>query len=296
MPVSASGSAPRVTLAIVGVGLIGGSFGLAIRRTGRVSRVLGVARNPDTLAVARERGIIDQAVTLAQAGEADVILLAMPVGATYAVLSELAPHLGAHSVVTDAGSTKRDVIRAARDALGCAFPRFVPGHPVAGAETSGPRAAHADLFRQRKVVLTPETDTSADALEQVSGLWRAIEAQVEVLSAADHDQVFAAVSHLPHLAAFALVDELARQTHAERLFRFAASGFRDFTRIAGSSPEMWRDISLANREALREELERYIAALGRLRDHLDARDADALYECFSHARDTRAAWLKTLET
>jgi prephenate dehydrogenase len=285
-----------VKLAVIGVGLIGGSFALALKQAGLAARVLGVARNPATRDAALALGIIDEACDLARAGSADVVLLAVPVGATYRVLSELAPHLAAHTVITDAGSTKRDVIAAARSALGCALPRFVPGHPIAGAEASGPQAARAELFQGRKVVLTPEPDTDGDALAAVRALWQAAGAQVENLTATEHDRVFAAVSHLPHLAAFALVDDLARREHADLLFRFAASGFRDFTRIAGSSPEMWRDIALANRTALLDELDLYIASLARLRDLLDARDGAALHEIFRQARDTREAWLKTLET
>lgn len=280
-------------LAIVGVGLIGGSFSLALKQAGAVREVLGVGRSPAKLTVARELGLIDRAVDWAEAGQADCILLAMPVGETEAVLQRLAPHLKTGAVVTDAGSTKGNVITAARTALGGRFAAFVPGHPIAGSEQSGPAAARADLYRARRVVLTPQPDTAADALATVRSLWEAAGAQVEMLDAALHDRVFAAVSHLPHLAAFALVDELARRTDSDTFFRFAASGFRDFTRIAGSSPEMWRDIALANRGALLTELDAYLAALQSLRQAVAEEDADALLTLFSRARSARENWLET---
>jgi len=277
-------------LAIVGTGLIGGSFSLALKQAGAVREVLGVGRNPARLTVARELGLIDRAVDWAEAGQADCILLALPVGETEAVLRQLAPHLKAGAIVTDAGSTKLNVVAAARSALGDRFADFVPGHPIAGSEQSGPGAARADLYQGRKVVLTPQADTRSDAVATVTALWHAAGAHVETLDADLHDRVFAAVSHLPHLAAFALVDELAQRADGDTFFRFAASGFRDFTRIAGSSPEMWRDIALANREALVVELDAYVAALQVLRSAVSAEDADALLDIFSRARAARNNW------
>ena len=278
------------TLAVVGTGLIGGSFALALKQAGAVREVLGVGRNPARLTIARELGLIDRAVDWAQAGQADCILLALPVGETAAVLQQLAPHLKPGAIVTDAGSTKANVVAAARTALGARFADFVPGHPIAGSEQSGPGAARADLYRGRRVVLTPQADTRASALATVRALWEATGAQVEMLEAELHDRVFAAVSHLPHLAAFALVDELARRTDGDTFFRFAASGFRDFTRIAGSSPEMWRDIALANRDAVLAELDACLAALDALRQAVDQGDAEALLTIFARARAARVHW------
>ncbi len=279
-------------LAIIGVGLIGGSFALALKQAGAVREVLGVGRTATSLMLAQQRGLIDRAVEFAEAGKADCILLAMPVGETAAVLTQLAPHLKPGAIVTDAGSTKANVIAAARACLGERYSDFVPGHPVAGSEQSGPAAAHADLFHDKKVVLTPEVGTRAEALTVVRALWEAAGAQVEILDAQLHDRVFAAVSHLPHLAAFALVDELAQRADGDTYFHFAASGFRDFTRIAGSSPEMWRDIALANREAVLVELDTYTGALHTLRQMVDANDAESLLEFFSRARDARENWMK----
>lgn len=282
------------TLALVGAGLIGGSFALALKQAGAVRTVLGVGRSAARLTVARELGLIDRAVDWAEAGQADVILLALPVGETEAVLRQLAPHLKPGAIVTDAGSTKTNVVAAARAVLGARAADFVPGHPIAGSERSGPGAAHADLYRRRRVVLTPQADTRADAVATVRALWEAAGAQVETLDAAQHDRIFAAVSHLPHLAAFALVDDLAGRADSELFFRFAASGFRDFTRIAASSPEMWRDIALANRPALLAELDGYVAVLQALRQALNDEDAAALLAMFSRARAAREHW--TMDT
>jgi prephenate dehydrogenase len=283
-------------LAIVGTGLIGGSFALALKQAGAVREVLGVGRSAARLTVARELGLIDRMADWAEAGQADCILLALPVGETEAVLQNLAPHLKTGAIVTDAGSTKANVVEAARAALGTRFADFVPGHPIAGSEQSGPGAARADLYRGKRVVLTPQDATRPDAVATVRALWEAAGAQVETLDAAQHDRIFAAVSHLPHLAAYALVDDLAQRADSDIFFRFAASGFRDFTRIAGSSPEMWRDIALANREAVLAELDGYLGALQTLRQAVDAKDADALLKIFSRGRTAREHWMKTRDS
>lgn len=277
-------------LAIIGVGLIGGSFALALKQAGAVREVLGVGRTPASLDLARQHGLIDRVVEFTEAGKADCILLAMPVGETAAVLTQLAPHLKPGAIVTDAGSTKANVVAAVRATLGPRGSDFVPGHPIAGSELSGPTAARADLYHDKKVVLTPQTDTSPIALETVKALWQITGAQVEILNAELHDRVFAAVSHLPHLAAFTMVDELAQRPDGEAYFHFAASGFRDFTRIAGSSPEMWRDIALGNREAVIAELDAYLAALQTLRQTIDQKDAVSLLTLFSRARTARKNW------
>jgi prephenate dehydrogenase len=277
-------------LALVGTGLIGGSFALALKEAGAVGEVLGVGRNPATLEAARKLGIIDRAVNFEAAAQADVILLALPVQATEAVLLQLAPHLKPGVIITDAGSTKASVVAAARHTLGERFRDFVPGHPIAGSELSGPAAARADLYRGKRCVLTPVPETRPQAVDQVRALWQAAGAEVGELDAATHDRIFAAVSHLPHLAAFALVDELAQRPDAGAFFRYAASGFRDFTRIAGSSPAMWRDIALANRDALLVEIDAYQRALAALRTALAAGDAQTLYDSFVRARSARDSW------
>jgi len=284
-------------LVVAGVGLIGGSFALALKQAGAVGRVVGLGRTRRSLDRAVELGVIDEAADDAASAlrDADLVMLAMPVGQTAAVLERIAGHVGAKTIVTDAGSTKRDVIEAARAVLKDAWPRFVPGHPIAGAESSGAEAARADLFRGRKAVLTPLPETDAPAVRLVADAWRACGAEVREMSAAEHDGVFAAVSHLPHLLAFALVHDVAQQPNAATLFDYAASGFRDFTRIASSHPEMWRDICLANREQLAEALTRYQTELDSLRRMLAAGDAASVERVFADARAARNAWLAQIE-
>jgi prephenate dehydrogenase len=213
------------------------------------------------------------------------------VAQTAGVFAALAPYLGADAVLTDVGSTKQSVIASARRHLGDKVARFVPGHPIAGREHAGFAAAASELFEGKNVVLTPLPENSPAALERVRSLWRACGANVLEMTPDAHDAVFAAVSHLPHLLAFALVDELAQRPNARSLFSFAASGFRDFTRIASSSPEMWRDIALDNREALVAEFDRYLRHAKALRDAVDAADAPRIESLMSHAREARNQWL-----
>jgi prephenate dehydrogenase len=284
-------------LVVVGVGLIGGSFALALKGAGAVRRVVGVGRGAANIRRALALKIIDGAGAFDRAtfGDADLVLLAMPVGQMGPVMRAVAPLLGGKTVVTDAGSTKEDVVALARKELPASLARFVPGHPIAGTEKSGAAAAVRDLYRDRKVVLTPLKGTARDAKALVRAAWEACGASVFELRPREHDAVLAAVSHLPHLLAFALVDQVARHRDARRLFSFAAGGFRDFTRIASSHPEMWRDICIANRKALLAELGRYQGVLGRLRRMLRRGDARALEALFSGARDARDRWLKTRE-
>jgi prephenate dehydrogenase len=287
---------PVVKLVVVGVGLIGGSFALALRNAGAVRSVVGVGRSLANLESAQQVGITDRTYTLtepwhAELRDADLVLLAAPVGQMPELFAAIAPHLGAATIVTDAGSTKQDVIAAARATLGAALPRFVPGHPIAGTEHSGALAAFASLYRGRNVILTPTPETSPDAVARVRAAWTQCGGVVSELDAARHDELFAAVSHLPHALAFALVGELAARPDADDFFRHAAGGFRDFTRLASSHPEMWRDICMANRNALRIELAAYQAALARIDRMLAAGDAGALEKTFADARDARNAWL-----
>jgi len=279
-------------LAVLGVGLIGGSVALALKQAGAVRQVIGYGRDRANLDAARSLGIVDEIADSpeqAVAG-ADGVLLAMPVGAMAETFVRIAPHLAADALLTDAGSTKQDVIAAARRGLGEQVGRFVPGHPIAGAEKSGALAARADLYAGRNVILTPLPENAAATGAAVADLWRACGARLMEMTAAEHDRVFAAVSHLPHLAAFALVDELASRPQAGLYFRLAGSGFRDFTRIAASSPEMWRDIALANREALAAELDAYVSRLSRLRDALMAGDGQTLFDTFIRASKARGNW------
>ena len=281
----------HMNIAIFGVGLIGGSFALALRRGHSDLRVIGIDRDTAALDVALRRGVIDEAASPASGADVDVILIAVPVGQFPAVLKEISPSLKPETIVTDAGSTKQDVIAAARAVLGSKISQFVPGHPIAGREHVGVAAAASELFAGKNVVLTPIAENTAQSIERVRSLWHACGARVLEMAADTHDAVFAAVSHLPHLLAFALVDELASRPNAKTLFSFAASGFRDFTRIAGSSPEMWRDIALNNRDALVGELIAYEAHIVELRKALEANNGDALEMLMARAKHARDRWM-----
>jgi len=288
---------PIGKLVVVGVGLIGGSFALALKEAGAVRRVVGVGRSAANIYRAEELKIIDSAGDFDRAtfGDADLVLLAMPVGQMKEVMRAVAPLLGGRTVVTDAGSTKEDVVGFARKQLRGSLARFVPGHPIAGTEKSGADAAFASLYRGRKVVLTPLRGTERRALALVRKAWEACGAEVFSLEPREHDAVLATVSHLPHVLAFALVDQVARHRDAKRLFSYAAGGFRDFTRIASSHPEMWRDICIANRRALLAEVKRYGQGLDRVRKMLERGDAAALEALFARARSARERWLKNRE-
>ena len=276
-------------VAVVGVGLIGGSFAAALRRAGGVTTVVGVDRDAEALERALALGLIDTAaesVTDATKG-AELVMIAVPVRAIGPVLHDVALALDPAAVVTDAGSTKGDVTRVAREELRAHFPRFVPGHPIAGRETSGVDAASADLFRGARVVLTPTAETAPDAVDLVRACWEAAGGRVATLAAEEHDRIFAAVSHLPHLLSFALVSEVAGRENAAELLGFAGGGFHTFTRIAASSPEMWRDIALQNRAALLAELDRYSARLAVFRELVEKGDGPGLQRLMTEARASR---------
>ncbi|OGA91993.1 MAG: prephenate dehydrogenase, partial [Betaproteobacteria bacterium RIFCSPLOWO2_12_FULL_66_14] len=256
-------------------------------------RVIGLGRTAANLERALELGVIDEACDdPAVVAGADLVLLATPVGQMGAVLRAIAPHLGRGTVVTDCGSTKQDVVALAYRELKRRAAQFVPGHPVAGAEESGVAAARADLYRQRKVVLTPLPENSERSIRRVRAAWQLCGARLHQMQPAEHDRVFAAVSHLPHLLSYALVDLMARHPNAKQLFDYAAGGFRDFTRIASSHPEMWRDICVANRKALLQELTGYQRALAEVKQLLRTGDAAGLEKIFSRARTARNKWLK----
>ena len=279
-------------IVIFGVGLIGGSLALALKKLPNAPQITGVGRSQDSLQEALRLGLIDVAETDVAAAlqGATLVMIATPVAQTPAILRAIRPFLTPEMVVTDAGSTKSDVMAYAETELGELVSQFVGGHPIAGAEKSGPSAALAELYVGKNVILTPDQRTSHEALQRVTHLWQQCGAIVSSMTSQAHDGVFAAVSHLPHLLAFALVEDLAHRDNAEQLFQFAASGFRDFTRIAGSHPEMWRDIALANQTALLKELKAYQTALGEMTALLEQGNADALYALFAHASEARNAW------
>lgn len=288
------------------MGLIGGSVALALKKSsalalknaGNVPYIVGVGRNAESLSQALELGVIDAVETNIHAAleGADLVLIAAPVAQTASILQSIKPHLNKQTIITDAGSTKRDVLASAKEILGTQFNQFVGGHPIAGAEKSGVTAATADLFTGKNVVLTPAPETNRDAVAGVAQLWKTCGANISEMSAETHDSIFSAVSHLPHLLAFALVDEIASRPNAAQLFSFAASGFRDFTRIAGSHPEMWRDISLANKAALLSELTAYQDELEQLKKLLEHNDGAGLQALFERASVARNNWAKSKKT
>jgi len=280
-------------LVVIGVGLIGGSFALALKQARMVKQVVGVGRSRRNLQVALRRGVIDRAETDAAraVADADLVLVGAPVGQMPGIFAHIASALPPGAVVTDAGSTKQDVINAARRHLGAHFPQFVPAHPIAGTENSGAGAAFPELFRDRNLILVPQPETRAAAVRLVRAAWLACGARIVRLQAAEHDEIFGAVSHLPHIVAFALVHQLAQRPDARRLLGFSGGGLRDTVRIAGSSPEMWRDICMANRAALVPLVDGYISELEAARAALAAGDGAALEAMFSAAQRARARWL-----
>ena len=290
-------------LVVIGVGLIGGSFALALREAGRVQHITGIGRSRENMRRALALGEIDEIAENIESAlkDAELVFLAVPVGQTGEIMAQISAYLAPSTIVTDAGSTKQDVVAAARSHLAPHLKNFVPGHPVAGAEKSGAGAANADLFRGKNVVLTPLEETRREATQKVTELWEACGARVSRMSANRHDEILAAVSHLPHVLAFALMNHVVSagadgsdDAHDNELLRFAGSGFRDSTRIAGSSPEMWRDICLGNREALLNQIDAYQKELTAVREMLAHSDGDALERFFANARSARERWLKSL--
>ncbi|MGR3913347.1 MAG: prephenate dehydrogenase/arogenate dehydrogenase family protein [Gammaproteobacteria bacterium] len=275
-------------LAIIGVGMIGGSLALGMKKRGLAGTVLGAGRSRVSLQCALELGVIDEicGTPFEAAARADVIVLAAPVGASGALLAAIAPALTAEKIVTDVGSVKAGVCEAAA-ALGPLARRFVPGHPVAGKEHSGAAAANADLFAHHSVVLTPAAHTDADALERIAHMWRALGAHVSRMEAAEHDRVLALTSHLPHVLAYAMVDCFAQSGERERA-GMTAGGFYDFTRTASSDAEMWRDICVMNRAEILRQIEAFQTRLAGLTQMIARADREAIASLFAAAAEVRA--------
>ncbi len=286
-------------LAIIGIGLIGGSLARALRRAGYVKEVVGFGRNLSNLKLAVDLGVVDHAeVSLSAAvEEADMIVVAVPVGAMAGVFSQLAGKITRETIVTDVGSVKQSVVDIAREALGAdEFSRFVPGHPIAGTEQSGVAASREDLFQGHEIILSPEQDTDEGAVEEVRAMWEAAGAMVRLIDAPQHDVILAASSHLPHVLAYALVDMLVRRDDHKEIFDLAAGGFRDFTRIAGSDPTMWRDICVANRKPLISLLQDFRDDLGEVITAVEAGDGEWLMDTFERARHARDTYVKPAPT
>ena len=276
-------------LSIVGVGLIGASLALALKKAGYCRRITGVGRNAERLQAALKAGVLDDCQTDYEKGVlgADVVLLSVPLDSYVSVFEKLRGHIKKNAVMTDAGSAKRSVIDDAKNVFGEVPENFVPGHPIAGTERSGFEAGFAELYQGRRVILTPLKVTDNAAVSVVQKMWEAAGAIVEATDVDHHDQVLAATSHLPHLLAFALVDCLARHDDVEEIFRFAAGGFRDFTRIAAADTVMWRDISLRNRNAILAMMQKYRSELEELYHAIEAQDEDSITEIFARAKAAR---------
>ncbi len=276
-------------LCIIGVGLIGGSLALALKKAGFCGEVIGAGRNREHLEKALRLGVIDRVETdYSKAVHlSDMVLVAVPLGAMKAVFEKIAPALHPHTIVTDAGSAKMCVIEDAEDAFGIKVNQFVPGHPIAGTERSGVEAAFDSLYQRRRVILTPLESNRADDVKKVRAMWQAAGAEVDEMGPRHHDLILAGTSHLPHILAFSLVDCLNRLDDVDEIFKFAAGGFRDFTRIASSDPVMWRDICLHNRDAVLAMMQRFQQEVDEVRHAVEAEDGEQLLKIFTRAKQAR---------
>ena len=282
-------------LAIIGVGLIGGSLARALRKAKLVNRVSGCNRNEETLKKAVELGVIDDySLDISEAiTGADVVVIGTPLSTTEKLLPQIVNSLKVDAVLTDVGSAKSSVVDAAREVMGDKLSRFVPGHPIAGTEQSGVEASFAELFIDHRVILTPLTETDASAHKLITEMWQAVGADVVDLDVKHHDDVLAATSHLPHMLAYALVDCLAGLQEREEIFKYAAGGFADFTRIASSSPEMWHDICFSNRDSLLDTLELFSDHINQIKVAIDNSDSEKLLEIFKRAKQARDKFTKS---
>lgn len=276
-------------LCIIGVGSMGGSLARALRKNNSVKSIVGYGRNLERLNKAKELGVVDE--TCSELGDAikdaDIIVLATPLGAMQKILMALKDIISSESVITDVGSSKKFVIDAAKNTFGKVPVNFVPAHPIAGTEKSGVESAKADLFEQRRVILTPQASTSSSAVETIRSMWQACGANVVEMQVEHHDEVLAATSHLPHMLAYSLVDTLAHMDDQQEIFEYAAGGFRDFTRIASSDPQMWHDICVANREQLVKMLHAFNEDLQRLTQAVEQADSEYLKDTFTRAKKAR---------
>ena len=290
-------NAPRIRrLIIIGLGLIGGSVAIGAKKRGLVKEVYAMNRSAESLQYAKDAGIADQTFqniedVLAGAEEDDLILLGVPVLSLGPILEQVQLHLKAEATITDVGSTKTALVEQARQIWSGFPPNFVPGHPIAGSEKFGVQAADEDLFEQHRVILTPTGHEKDLHLQRVRQLWSGLGAEVDEMTAEHHDEILAATSHLPHILAFTLVDQLASMEERTEVLRYAAGGFRDFSRIAGSDPVMWRDIMIANRESISARIEEFEAHLDRLKDALRDSSPEQIQEIFERAQKTRNGFL-----
>jgi len=278
-------------VSIVGVGLIGASLGLALKGAGVVREVIGVGRSSANLDQAKKMGAIDRVADLAEAVQSSQwVVLCVPVAQMRSIFAQLEPHLGSNTLITDAGSTKCDVILAAKEVLGKKVCQFVPAHPIAGGAQHGAAAARADLFQGKQTIICQLQENSAADVALVEEFWKVLGSNIKRISAVQHDAIYAAVSHLPHILSYALMASVLNSEDAEQKLGHAGAGFRDFTRIAASSPEMWRDICIANKQAILKELDQYLSVTGRLREMIAKEDAAGLEKVFQKASQARQKW------
>ncbi len=279
-------------LGVIGCGLMGGSFALALKRAGLVKRVIGYSKSPSTTEKARQLGVIDQAAesALLAVSGSDIVLIAVPVSATEATFKAIRHLVEPGVLVMDVGSTKRDVVDAARRVLKERIPSFVPAHPIAGKEVAGIAHADASLYSGRQVILTPLPQTAPELVQKATDAWAAIGAQVLRMTPENHDAAFAAVSHLPHMLAFAYFNSVARQPAGRDFLSLAGPGFRDFTRIAASDPAVWRDILMSNREEILKQTQRFRHTLDAMEHVMKSGNAEALEDLIRKASDARGGW------
>ncbi len=282
-------------LALIGCGLMGGSLALAMQRARLVRHIVAYSTNPQSLQTAQELGVIHAAATCPAdaVAQADLVVIAVPVAASESVFLSIADSLPDHAIVTDVGSTKQNVIEVAETALGPRIGQFVPAHPIAGKEVAGIAHADADLYRGKQIILTPTRSTRIGALQQITALWEALGCKVQTMTPQAHDAAFAAVSHLPHLTAFALINSILHQDAASDTLALGGSGFRDFTRIAASDPAMWRDIFLCNREEILLQTDLLIDALHTFARAMEANDGEQLHALITQASNVRSQWRMT---
>jgi len=276
-------------LAIIGVGMIGASLALALKQARAVNHVVGCGRNQLNLQKGMDLGVIDSyTASIAEAASsADVVVIATPLGAMRQVFEQIVDIVAEHTVITDTGSAKESVIKVAQTVLGEKISQFVPGHPIAGAEKSGVEAGLADLYQNRRVIITPLESTDPEAVAKIESMWQACGASIEYLGVEHHDKVLAATSHLPHMLAYGLVNYLSSLNDHDEIFKYAAGGFRDFTRIASSDPVMWRDVCISNGEALLTLIEGYKNELDQVSVAIRDGDQDRLLELFGKAKSER---------
>lgn len=283
---------PLRNLVVIGLGLIGGSLAMAARQRALCERVIGVVRSPEVQTKALAMGVVDQAVlslaeVSASLGEGDVIFIAVPTLSVRGVLQQIKPLVSPEVTLTDGASVKGSVLEDVLSVYASMPPQVVLGHPIAGSEKSGVEASNPELYLKHRVILTPTPETGPEHYERVAQLWRAVGAEVLELSVAEHDEILASTSHLPHAIAFSLVDTLAHDSNNEQIFRYAAGGFRDFTRIASSDAVMWRDIMLANRQSVVNAIDLFIANVTRMRQAIETGDGQSLLSTFQRAKAAR---------